>query len=69
MKREDIHKRVRNAYGQVATRQGGCGCGNPVALASLREGEVVLDQGSGGGSTPFLRRSGSARRAASSAST
>jgi arsenite methyltransferase len=25
------------------------GCGNPTALASLREGEVVLDLGSGGG--------------------
>ncbi|MGC9041457.1 MAG: methyltransferase domain-containing protein, partial [Roseiflexus sp.] len=25
------------------------GCGNPVALASLRTGEVVLDLGSGGG--------------------
>lgn len=25
------------------------GCGNPVALAELREGEVVLDLGSGGG--------------------
>ncbi len=28
----------------------GLGCGNPVALASLKEGEVVLDLGSGGGS-------------------
>jgi len=27
----------------------GLGCGNPVALASLKEGEVVLDLGSGGG--------------------
>gem|GEM_PF-2153044 len=27
----------------------GLGCGNPVALASLREGEVVLDLGSGAG--------------------
>ena len=25
----------------------GLGCGNPVALASLKEGEVVLDLGSG----------------------
>src|SRR5204862_3023556 len=25
------------------------GCGNPTALADLREGEVVLDLGSGGG--------------------
>ncbi len=32
----------------------GLGCGNPVALASLREGEVVLDLGSGGGLDSFL---------------
>ena len=30
------------------------GCGNPVALASIREGEVVLDIGSGGGLDAFL---------------
>ncbi len=30
------------------------GCGNPVALASLEEGEVVLDLGSGGGFDCFL---------------
>ena len=27
----------------------GLGCGNPTALASLKEGEVVLDLGAGGG--------------------
>ena len=32
----------------------GLGCGNPVALASLREGEVVLDLGSGAGFDAFL---------------
>ncbi len=32
----------------------GLGCGNPVALASLKEGEVVLDLGSGGGFDCFL---------------
>jgi SAM-dependent methyltransferase len=32
----------------------GLGCGNPVALASLREGEIVLDLGSGGGLDSFL---------------
>jgi arsenite methyltransferase len=32
----------------------GLGCGNPVAIASLREGEVVLDLGSGGGFDCFL---------------
>jgi len=30
------------------------GCGNPVALASLKEGEVVLDLGSGAGLDVFL---------------
>jgi len=30
------------------------GCGNPVALANLREGETVLDLGSGGGIDVFL---------------
>lgn len=32
----------------------GAGCGNPVALAELREGEIVLDLGSGGGIDVFL---------------
>jgi arsenite methyltransferase len=32
----------------------GLGCGNPLALASLREGETVLDLGSGGGFDCFL---------------
>jgi len=32
----------------------GFGCGNPVALASLREGDVVLDLGSGAGFDAFL---------------
>jgi len=32
----------------------GLGCGNPVALASLKEGEVVLDLGSGPGFDCFL---------------
>ncbi len=32
----------------------GLGCGNPVALASLKEGETVLDLGSGGGIDVFL---------------
>ena len=35
------------------------GCGNPVAMAELRQGEVVLDLGSGGGIDVLL----SARRA------
>ena len=32
----------------------GLGCGNPVALATLREGETVLDLGSGAGFDCFL---------------
>ena len=32
----------------------GLGCGNPVAIASLKEGETVVDLGSGGGIDVFL---------------
>ena len=32
----------------------GLGCGNPVALASLKTGETVVDLGSGGGFDCFL---------------
>ncbi len=32
----------------------GLGCGNPVAIASLKQGETVLDLGSGGGIDCFL---------------
>jgi arsenite methyltransferase len=32
----------------------GLGCGNPVAMASLKEGQTVLDLGSGGGMDCFL---------------
>ncbi|MHB8869493.1 MAG: arsenite methyltransferase [Thermoleophilia bacterium] len=32
----------------------GLGCGNPQAIAALREGEIVLDLGSGGGFDCFL---------------
>lgn len=40
------------------------GCGNPVALATLQEGEVVLDLGSGGGLDVFVaaKRVGSTGR-------
>lgn len=32
----------------------GLGCGNPIALASLKEGEIVLDLGAGAGFDSFL---------------
>ena len=32
----------------------GLGCGNPVALAALKKGDVVLDLGSGAGFDAFL---------------
>ncbi len=35
----------------------GLGCGNPVALADLKEGEVVLDMGAGAGFDCFLASS------------
>ena len=35
----------------------GLGCGNPVAIASLKEGETVLDLGSGAGFDAFLASS------------
>ena len=34
----------------------GLGCGNPIAIAELKEGETVLDLGSGGGFDSFLAR-------------
>lgn len=34
----------------------GLGCGNPIAIAALKDGEVVLDLGSGGGFDCFLAR-------------
>src|SRR6266487_2325447 len=37
------------------------GCGNPVAIAALIEGEIVLDLGSGGASTCCSRRGVSGR--------
>ena len=43
----------------------GLSCGNPAALAALREGEVVLDLGSGGGFDVFIagRKVGATGRA------
>lgn len=56
---------TRDLYGEAETSllpdtavAASLGCGNPTALAELREGEVVLDLGSGGGIDVLL----SARR-------
>jgi SAM-dependent methyltransferase len=59
---EDISKRVGyhdmdlNSAPEGANL--GLGCGNPVALASLKEGDVVLDLGSGAGFDAFLAAPG-----------
>ena len=37
-----------------AAQLASAGCGNPTALAGLKEGEVVLDLGSGGGIDVFI---------------
>jgi arsenite methyltransferase len=45
-----IRSAVRERYAEAARNgAGGLGCGNPVAVADLHEGETVLDLGSGGG--------------------
>lgn len=55
---EDISKKIGytdQELGAVpANANLGLGCGNPVALASLKEGEIVLDLGSGAGFDCFL---------------
>jgi SAM-dependent methyltransferase len=54
----DISKRIGYTEEELkAVPEGanlGLGCGNPVALASLKEGETVLDLGSGAGFDCFL---------------
>jgi len=91
MDKEKTKKIVKEAYGKIAQRQEGCGCGtcgpdtrefaksigyseeelknipdeanlalscgNPITLASLKGGEVVLDLGSGAGFDCFLAAS------------
>ena len=59
--REDV-RAVAEAFGYTAEELAaipaganmGLSCGNPLATASLREGEVVVDLGSGGGLDIFL---------------
>jgi hypothetical protein len=45
----------------------GLGCGNPTAIGNLKQGEIVLDLGSGGGFDCFLATKKWGTRAASSA--
>jgi arsenite methyltransferase len=55
---EDVSRRVGYSDEEMAAAPEGAnlglGCGNPIALASLKEGEVVLDLGSGAGFDCFL---------------
>ncbi len=54
----DISKSVGYSDDEIKTVPDGAnlglGCGNPVAIASLKEGDVVLDLGSGAGFDAFL---------------
>lgn len=55
---EDISRRIGYSDEELGSVPEGAnlglGCGNPVALASLKEGETVLDLGSGAGFDCFL---------------
>ncbi|NQS89001.1 methyltransferase domain-containing protein, partial [Patescibacteria group bacterium] len=55
---QDISKKIGYTEGELkAVPEGanlGLGCGNPVALVSLRKGETILDLGSGAGFDCFL---------------
>lgn len=57
----DISKSVGYSHEEMnAVPEGanlGLGCGNPVAIASLKEGETVLDLGAGAGFDAFLASS------------
>jgi len=59
---EDLAKEISSSIGYSSEDMNkapegsnlGLGCGNPIALASLKKGEVVLDLGSGAGFDCFL---------------
>jgi arsenite methyltransferase len=54
----DIREKVRERYAAAASAATSLGCGVPTAVADLREGETVLDLGSGAGADVLI----SARR-------
>ena len=58
---QDIGRKIGYSEAELKTVPEGAnlglGCGNPIALASLKEGEVVLDLGSGAGFDCFLAAS------------
>ncbi|MDT8436185.1 MAG: arsenite methyltransferase [Gemmatimonadota bacterium] len=61
----DLYEADQEAAVPAAALAASLGCGNPTALAELREGETVLDLGSGGGIDVILsaRRVGPSGRA------
>lgn len=58
-KNEEISKSIgysEEDIGDFSEANLGLGCGNPVAMAAIREGDVVLDLGSGAGFDVFIAR-------------
>ncbi len=55
---EEISRRIGYSEEEIGSVPEGAnlglGCGNPIALASLKKGQIVLDLGSGGGFDCFL---------------
>ncbi|MCL5772756.1 MAG: arsenite methyltransferase, partial [Firmicutes bacterium] len=55
---ESLSKKIGYTEEELAAAPGGAnlglGCGNPVALASIKEGEIIVDLGSGPGLDCFL---------------
>ena len=66
---EALYDAEQRAGLPAAAATASLGCGNPTAVAELREGETVLDLGSGGGIDVLLSAAASARQGSSTAST